>query len=81
VTATDGFHKEQVDEMIKENRRITQKTNFEGFKGTRIMICCNVTRSHTSCVTVEAIGTLDLNILPHRPYSLDLASCDFRLFL
>jgi transposase len=23
VTATDEFHKEQVDEMIKENRRIT----------------------------------------------------------
>jgi hypothetical protein len=30
---------------------------------------------------MEAIGMLDLNILPHAPYSLDLAPGDFHLFL
>jgi hypothetical protein len=32
VTATDEFHKEQVDEMIKENRRITQRQIAKGSK-------------------------------------------------
>jgi histone-lysine N-methyltransferase SETMAR len=37
-------------------------------------------RPHTSRVTVEAIRTWDLSILAHRPYSPDLAPCDFNLF-
>jgi hypothetical protein len=44
VTATNEFHKEQVDEMMKENRWITPNTNCEGFEGTRIMICCYMTK-------------------------------------
>jgi hypothetical protein len=29
---------------------------------------------------MQAIGTLDVSILPHPPYSPDLALCDFHLF-
>jgi transposase len=35
VTETDEFHKEQVDEMIKENRRITQRQIEKGSKSQK----------------------------------------------
>jgi hypothetical protein len=31
-------------------------------------------------ITMEAIEKLDLTILPHSPYSRDLAPCNFHLF-
>ena len=37
-------------------------------------------RLHTSAATREAIQRLDLSVLPHPPYSPDLAQSDFHLF-
>lgn len=37
-------------------------------------------RPHTARATVEAINTLGFSLLPHPPYSPDLAPCDFHLF-
>ena len=37
-------------------------------------------RPHTARATVEAINTLGFCLLPHPPYSPDLAPCDFHLF-
>ena len=37
-------------------------------------------RPHTARATVQAIDDLGFCLLPHPPYSLDLAPCDFHLF-
>jgi len=37
-------------------------------------------RSHTSAATRDAIQCLDFSVLPHPPYSPDLAPSDFHLF-
>jgi histone-lysine N-methyltransferase SETMAR len=38
------------------------------------------TRPHTSAATIDAIQHLDFSVLPHPPYSPDLAPSDFHLF-
>jgi len=38
-------------------------------------------RPHTSAATKDAIQCLDFSVLPHPPYTLDLAPSDFHLFL
>ena len=37
-------------------------------------------RPHTSAATKDAIQRLDFSVLPHPPYSPDLAPSDFHLF-
>jgi len=37
-------------------------------------------RPHTSAATRDAIQRLDFSVLPHPPYSPDLAPSDFHLF-
>jgi hypothetical protein len=38
------------------------------------------TPAHTSLKTTEFLTNSDMVIVPHPPYSLDLAPCDFTLF-
>jgi histone-lysine N-methyltransferase SETMAR len=37
-------------------------------------------RPHTNAATRDAIQRLEFSVLPHPPYSPDLAPCDFHLF-
>jgi hypothetical protein len=82
VTETDEFHKEQVDKMIKENRRITQKDKLRWVRKhkSNILLQHDKARPHTLSATMETIGTLNLNILPHPPYCPDFVPRDFHLF-
>jgi hypothetical protein len=77
VTETGEFHKEQVDEMIKENRRITQRQIGKvGRHKNNVLL----QRDKARTLRVLPWKQLDLSILPHPPYSPDLAPCDFHLF-
>jgi len=37
-------------------------------------------RPHTACLTLETVEQLGLDVLPHPPYSPDLAPSDYHLF-
>ena len=56
--------------MVRPNRKIDQV----------LLLLRDNTRPHTSPRTREAITTIRWTVLPHPPYSPDLAPSDYHLF-
>ncbi|KAI6653033.1 Transposase [Oopsacas minuta] len=74
VTAT--FFTEQVlPNLIKNIEKYRPKTVSRGMK-----ILIDNTSSHTAKLTKNSLDIEGLELLPHPPYSPDLAPCDFWLF-
>ncbi|KAI6646050.1 Transposase [Oopsacas minuta] len=75
VTAT--FFTEQVlPNLIKNIEKYRPKT---GTRGMKILI--DNASFHTAKLTKDFLDVEGLELLPHPPYSPDLAPCDFSLFL
>ncbi|KAI6655728.1 Transposase [Oopsacas minuta] len=73
---TATFFTEQVlPNLIKNIEKYRQKT---GTRGMKILI--DNASSHTAKLTKNFLDVEGLELLPHPPYSPDLASCDFWLF-
>ena len=62
--------------LTKLNARISRVRP----KKTTFLLQHDNARRHTSLKTVEHIANLGWTVLPHPPYSLDLAPSDFHLF-
>ncbi|KAG8238945.1 hypothetical protein J437_LFUL000784, partial [Ladona fulva] len=69
VTATDDKHCKLVDDLIQNDRRITQKAS--------IIVQNDNACPHTSYATEEALRNLKFELIPHPPYPSNLAYCDF----
>jgi len=95
VTASDQLPQDHVEGLIRGNRRIKQKEivfalgiSKETEWDTLLVLLDSEkfvpdgyrARSLTSAATKDAIQRLDFSVLPHPPYSPDLAPSDFYLF-
>jgi histone-lysine N-methyltransferase SETMAR len=90
-TAVTPRNEERLNQLIRANRWITTRElcmelNF-GFNALEIMVATleyllqhDNTRLQTSLKTVEHIINIGWTVIPHPPYSLDLAPSDFHLF-
>ncbi|OQV13903.1 hypothetical protein BV898_11899 [Hypsibius exemplaris] len=65
-----GFHK-----LVRKLRNKRGKIGLRGLK-----LHHDNASSHTCSLTIDFLQQEGLKLLPHPPYSLDLASCDFYLF-
>ncbi|GFN74186.1 hypothetical protein PoB_000069200 [Plakobranchus ocellatus] len=81
LSTSDTAHREKVDCMIRENRRVKQKeiADSDVFGVIRTQSCNNA-RPHTSRQTQDALSQLDLTTLLHSAYSPDLAPSDYYMF-
>ncbi|PRD24900.1 UNVERIFIED_CONTAM: Histone-lysine N-methyltransferase SETMAR [Trichonephila clavipes] len=57
-----------------------QKTKFSKKLIRELMLHHDNTSSHTAGLTVEFLKQIQIKVIEHPTYSLDLAMCDFRLF-
>jgi len=71
-TISSDFYIITLTKLKAHTSRSEKKTTFQ-------LKYCN-TRPHTSLKTVEYIANLRWTVLPHTPYSPDLAPSDFHLF-
>jgi hypothetical protein len=79
---TDDKHQKQVDELIKHDRRITQKqigSRLGMSKSTSpIFVLHDNARTHIARATIDALETLKFEVLSHSPYSPVLTPSDFQ---
>ena len=68
---TDDKHHKQIDELIKHDRRITQKQitgRLRMSKSTSpILLLHDNARPHTARATIDALETLKFEVLSHPP--------------
>ena len=87
VSVTDDKHQKQVDELIKHDRRITQKqiTGRLRISNERVGYIIGLLGYTKSVLdgchaTIDALETLKFEVPSHPPYSSDLAPSDFHFF-
>ena len=73
-------NEERLDQLIRANRRITTRQLCTELNIASVLLQHENARTHTSLKTVEHTVKLGWTIVPHRPYSPDLAPSDFHLF-
>ena len=64
-----------VQTLLKLRRALHDKR-----PGRKVILQHNNTRSHTAHLTLEKIENMAWEVLPHPPYSPDLAPSDYHLF-
>jgi hypothetical protein len=94
-TSRTTVNVEKIRELIHEDRRRTihefaytvgisygvcQEILTENFNMRHIAPSSRNAPAHTSLKTIEFVTINNMVIVPHSPYSLDLAPCDFALF-
>ena len=74
-------HKEQTQgTSIKNTPKKDLNNTRRGNQLKGIILYHDNARPHTAAQTVQTINSLGWELLPHPPYSLDLAPSDFHLF-
>ncbi|GFG33227.1 hypothetical protein Cfor_05536 [Coptotermes formosanus] len=53
---------------------------YKGLLSKGVLLLQGNACPHSAAVTIEAVGQLKFELLPHPTYSLDLASSDYHMF-
>jgi transposase len=66
--------------VLRSLREIVRQKGLELWRNHNWLLHHDNTPAHTSLKTTEFVTNNNIVIVPHPPYSLDLAPCDFALF-
>ena len=65
---------------LLERLKTAIRTKRKGLPTQGVILLHNNARPHTARLTLKTVEQLGLEVLPHPPYSLDLAASDYHLF-
>jgi len=65
---------------LLERLKTAIRTKRKGLLTQGVILLHDNARPHTARLTLETVGQLGLEVLPHPPYSPDLAPSDYLLF-
>ena len=71
---------ERLDQLIRADQRITTRELCTELNIASVLLQHDNARTHTSLKIAEHTVKLGWTVIPHPPYSPDLAPCDFHLF-
>ena len=68
------------DQLSKLNEKISELRKYVGHSGRKVILLHDNARPHGASATKNMILALGWEVLPHPPYSPDLAPTDFHIF-
>jgi histone-lysine N-methyltransferase SETMAR len=66
--------------MLKEKLKPAVRSKWRGLPSKTVLLHHDNARPHAAAATIETIQKLNFELLPHPPYSPDLAPSDYHLF-